>query len=64
MKFTPEQKEYIERLELGLRHWEDTHQAALKAVEEANRWRDQLENRRSFQAYKRLMRLLGKKVDL
>lgn len=57
------QLEYIKRMEQGLRHWEETYATALTATAEANRWRSQLEQRRSFKFYKRMMRLLGQSIE-
>ncbi|MGC9328247.1 MAG: hypothetical protein ACP5I1_11480, partial [Candidatus Hinthialibacter sp.] len=51
--------EYISRLEAGMQAWEKTYKTALDEAAAMYRWRDHLEQRRSFRLYKRLMRLLG-----
>ncbi len=55
--------EYIHRLEKSVQLWEETYAKTVAAMTEAHRWRDQLENRFSFQVYKRMMRLLGRKIE-
>lgn len=55
--------QYIYRLETGLQAWEETYSAALNEMTGAHRWRNNLEQRRSFRLYKRIMRLLGSRVD-
>ncbi|MBN2329249.1 MAG: class I SAM-dependent methyltransferase [Candidatus Omnitrophica bacterium] len=58
-----EADEYIARLEAGVQAWEKTYKIALDEVADMYRWRDRLEQRRSFRLYKRIMRLLGARIE-
>ena len=56
-------REYVSRLEQGLQAWEETYTATIQEITDAQRWRSQLEQRKSFQLYKRIMRLIGRKIE-
>lgn len=56
------EKGYAERLEQGIRSWEEGYGRALAETRDAYEWRDRLERRFSFRVYRRLMRLLGRKI--
>ncbi len=56
--------DYVARLEMGLQEWEETYNTTLRDITQLQRWRHNLEQRRSFQMYKRIMRLFGEKIDL
>ncbi len=55
--------EYVARLEHSLELWEETYAAALREMTNALEWRDRLEQRPDFKIYKRLMRIMGKKIE-
>lgn len=55
--------EYVSRLESGVQAWEETYSAALHEMTEIYRWWNNLEQRRSFRLYKRIMRMFGSKID-
>ena len=59
---TAEMEDYISRLELGVQYWEETYASALHNITEAQRWRNDLEQRRSYRLYKFIMRLLGSRI--
>ncbi len=56
-------QEYIKRLEQSLQTWEETCQTIIQQNEEAHRWRDRLEQRKSFRLYRMIMRLLGSRIE-
>jgi len=61
-QLTAEVEDYISRLELGVKNWEDTYAFALHNITEAQQWRNDLEQRRSYRIYKLIMRLLGSRI--
>ncbi len=61
-ELTAEVEDYISKLELGVQNWEETYASALHNITEAQRWRNDLEQRRSYRIYKLIMRLLGSRI--
>lgn len=57
-----DQTGYIRRMEDAVRSWESSYQTTLNELTEAYGWRNALEQRWTFRAYRRVMRLLGKKI--
>ncbi|MBZ0254670.1 class I SAM-dependent methyltransferase [bacterium] len=57
-----DQTEYIRRMEDAVCSWETSYQTTLGELADAYAWRNALEQRWTFRAYRRLMRLLGKKI--
>jgi hypothetical protein len=55
--------EYVSRLESGVQAWEETYSAALHEMTEIYRWWNNLQQRRSFRIYKRIMKIFGVKID-
>lgn len=55
--------EYVSRLESGIQAWEETYSAALHEMTEIYRWWNNLQQRRSFRIYKKIMKILGVKID-
>nr|HQH72885.1 hypothetical protein [bacterium] len=56
-------RDYVNRLELGIQAWETTYTDTIQEMTAACRWRSNLEQRRSFKLYKRVLQLLGQKID-
>jgi len=56
-------RDYIARLERGLQAWETTYTDTIQEMTAACRWRTNLEQRRSFKLYKRILRLFGQKIE-
>lgn len=52
--------EYANRMELGLRHWEETHANTLRELNRRMAWRGDLERRLSFRIYRKFLKLIGK----
>lgn len=52
-------QDYVDRMEETVQLWEKTQADTVKELQASYSWRDQLETRRSFKFYKRVMRLLG-----
>ncbi|RJP34958.1 MAG: class I SAM-dependent methyltransferase [Candidatus Omnitrophota bacterium] len=55
--------EYVARLEQSLQLWEETYAATLQEMTHAQEWRNRLEQRADFKFYKRMMRLVGSKIE-
>jgi SAM-dependent methyltransferase len=55
--------DYLSRLEETQRLWETSYKDTLNELQQSYAWRNNLEQRRSFRVYKRLMHMLGRKVN-